>query len=172
MRSRRGQERACRLDFSFQESLLFLLFCRLSLKKKKVLFSRAKEWSLFVKAKQPSRWHVTDMEEQLDHLGATKQPLKRTEKKKCNLSISDSKKGSLTIVQWDLLQPDILYICVNIICSFASINRAFHKVFDLLLYFFFNLNVNICQSRKRKYYSVPVLCLVKVLLQGLEQIFR
>lgn len=73
---------------------------------------------------------MTDMEEQLDRLGATKQPLKRTETKR-NLSMSGKKKFfeyppvGFHRMQINLLQPDILHLSLNTICSFVPINRAF-----------------------------------------------
>lgn len=51
-------------------------------------------------------------------------------------------------MQIDLLQPDILYISVNIICSFASINRAFSWVFDSPLNFFCSSKCNYLQKQE------------------------
>lgn len=51
-------------------------------------------------------------------------------------------------MQIELLQADTLYISVNIICSFASINRVFGWVFDFLLYFFCSPKCNYLQKQE------------------------
>lgn len=109
------------------------------------------------------------MEEQLDGLGATKQPLKWTPQKKRNLSVSDNKKRFFEYppVGFHRMQIDLVQADKSHIKRQYKLQLCFNKQSISLRFWLsaVHLNIIIYKSRKRMYYSVCVWCLEKSLEQ-------